>query len=256
MKRSTRGRHLMKLPTMVPGSHIDYDQVSQFVDQGISLSQTLPVAAAAPPLSTPNFQSAMSPVFQTPAGSFEAAPSGRMPWSQLNQTSASASLTSFVDRSLLDGGINASGGEKGDDIFLKSPDHMPSSSPESLPTTVKDESELPSTLANSAIHNVVGSPPNSAAATGWRRSSQDSYRTTDSAVPVVVRVHSESDAPDRSNGEKWKCKHCEIVFPDNIMYGLHMGCHSVSSPYQCNVCGATCRDRHDFMFHFTIGKHQ
>ena len=53
----------------------------------------------------------------------------------------------------------------------------------------------------------------------------------------------------------WECSHCAIVFPDNIMYGLHMGCHAVGSPFQCNVCGKKCSDRHDFMFHFTIGKH-
>lgn len=53
----------------------------------------------------------------------------------------------------------------------------------------------------------------------------------------------------------WECSHCSIVFPDNIMYGLHMGCHAVGSPFQCNVCGKKCSDRHDFMFHFTIGKH-
>ena len=53
----------------------------------------------------------------------------------------------------------------------------------------------------------------------------------------------------------WKCFHCSIVFPDNIMFGLHMGCHSVGNPFQCNICGKKCSDRHDFMFHFTIGRH-
>ena len=53
----------------------------------------------------------------------------------------------------------------------------------------------------------------------------------------------------------WKCPHCSIVFPDNIMYGLHMGCHSVIHPFQCNICGKKCANRYDFMFHFTIGKH-
>ena len=63
--------------------------------------------------------------------------------------------------------------------------------------------------------------------------------------------------PSSANKETsaWKCIHCDIIFPDNIMYGLHMGCHSVGSPFQCNICGMKCKNSHDFMFHFTIGKH-
>nr|XP_002131180.1 zinc finger protein Pegasus [Ciona intestinalis] len=55
---------------------------------------------------------------------------------------------------------------------------------------------------------------------------------------------------------KWECSHCGIIFPDNIMYGLHMACHSVGHAYKCNVCGLICRDRHDFSFHFSLGQHK
>ena len=63
---------------------------------------------------------------------------------------------------------------------------------------------------------------------------------------------SEIQSPDN---DTWRCAHCSITFPDNIMYGLHMGCHSVGHPFQCNICGKKCANRHDFMFHFSIGKH-
>ena len=67
----------------------------------------------------------------------------------------------------------------------------------------------------------------------------------------------DSERPEFQNPENdsWKCSHCSITFPDNIMYGLHMGCHSVGHPFQCNICGKKCANRHDFMFHFSIGKH-
>ena len=62
-------------------------------------------------------------------------------------------------------------------------------------------------------------------------------------------------AGGQSPNAPWKCAHCNIIFPDNIMYGLHMGCHSVGDPFQCNICGMKCKNSHDFVFHFTIGKH-
>jgi len=67
----------------------------------------------------------------------------------------------------------------------------------------------------------------------------------------------DSERPEFQSPENdtWKCMHCSIMFPDNIMYGLHMGCHSVGHPFQCNICGKKCANRHDFMFHFSIGKH-
>lgn len=56
--------------------------------------------------------------------------------------------------------------------------------------------------------------------------------------------------------EQWICTPCGITFPDNIMYGLHTACHSVHQPYRCNICGKLCRDRYDFTFHVTMGKHE
>lgn len=60
----------------------------------------------------------------------------------------------------------------------------------------------------------------------------------------------------RSRDESLRCSHCGIIFPDKIMYGLHMGCHAVGKQFQCNVCGEVCTDKHDFMFHFSMGKHR
>ena len=62
--------------------------------------------------------------------------------------------------------------------------------------------------------------------------------------------------PSDSNFESRRCPHCEIIFPDNIMYGLHMGCHAVGKQFQCNICGEICSNKHDFMFHFSLGRHK
>ena len=80
--------------------------------------------------------------------------------------------------------------------------------------------------------------------------------TTPEFLPATT--NKKADAASQSltqSSNSWKCAHCDIIFPDNIMYGLHMGCHSVSIPFQCNICGMKCKNSHDFMFHFTIGKH-
>lgn len=55
---------------------------------------------------------------------------------------------------------------------------------------------------------------------------------------------------------QYTCKYCLIQFPDNILYGLHMGQHCVSEPFKCNICSYNCTDRYDFMFHFAMGRHE
>ncbi|KAM9837342.1 zinc finger protein Pegasus-like [Aulostomus maculatus] len=53
-----------------------------------------------------------------------------------------------------------------------------------------------------------------------------------------------------------KCPHCDIHFPDNILYTVHMGCHVYEHPFQCNICGHVCTDKYDFACHFARGQHK
>nr|XP_057918141.1 zinc finger protein Pegasus-like [Doryrhamphus excisus] len=53
-----------------------------------------------------------------------------------------------------------------------------------------------------------------------------------------------------------RCPHCDIHFPDNILYTIHMGCHLYEHPFRCNVCGHTCTDKYDFACHFAQGQHK
>lgn len=52
------------------------------------------------------------------------------------------------------------------------------------------------------------------------------------------------------------CQHCDIYFPDNILYTIHMGCHGYENPFQCNICGHKCKSKYDFACHFARGQHK
>lgn len=45
------------------------------------------------------------------------------------------------------------------------------------------------------------------------------------------------------------CGYCEIIFLNRTLYYLHMGLHNVNNPLQCNMCGKTCENIHDFSAH-------
>ncbi|GIY93486.1 uncharacterized protein CEXT_718251 [Caerostris extrusa] len=45
------------------------------------------------------------------------------------------------------------------------------------------------------------------------------------------------------------CVYCGINFPDQTLYFLHRSLHSESSPWKCNLCGKTCKDKYDFNSH-------
>ncbi|XP_049592023.1 zinc finger protein Pegasus [Syngnathus scovelli] len=64
-------------------------------------------------------------------------------------------------------------------------------------------------------------------------------------------------APSRSpQHAPHHCQHCDVFFPDNILYTIHMGCHGYENPFQCNICGHKCRSKYDFACHFARGQHK
>ena len=52
-----------------------------------------------------------------------------------------------------------------------------------------------------------------------------------------------------------KCPHCETYFADHVIFTLHMSCHGQRNPYQCSICGYTCRDKIEFTCHITRSQH-
>lgn len=51
------------------------------------------------------------------------------------------------------------------------------------------------------------------------------------------------------------CPYCGIIFPDQTLYFLHRSLHSESSPWKCNLCGKTCKDKYDFNSHVISKNH-
>lgn len=45
------------------------------------------------------------------------------------------------------------------------------------------------------------------------------------------------------------CRHCNIIYSDQIVYYLHMGLHNLNNPWQCNLCGKVCSNAQQFSSH-------
>jgi len=57
----------------------------------------------------------------------------------------------------------------------------------------------------------------------------------------------------RKRAKLVKCFHCGISFEDEVLHSIHMGCHSHTDPYNCNVCGQSCGNRYGFYTHIMRG---
>ncbi|XP_054711093.1 uncharacterized protein LOC129220688 [Uloborus diversus] len=51
------------------------------------------------------------------------------------------------------------------------------------------------------------------------------------------------------------CPYCGIIFPDQTLYLLHRSLHSETSPWKCNLCGKSCKDKYDFNSHIISKGH-
>ncbi|AWP09683.1 putative zinc finger protein Eos-like [Scophthalmus maximus] len=68
----------------------------------------------------------------------------------------------------------------------------------------------------------------------------------------TVQVLDRDGRPVRS----FHCRHCRILFLDNVMFTIHMGCHGFRQPFECNICGHLSQDRYEFSSHISRGEHQ
>ncbi|XP_035028312.1 zinc finger protein Pegasus [Hippoglossus stenolepis] len=102
-------------------------------------------------------------------------------------------------------------------------------------------------------------PPHSNCSPGGGPCSEHSGRTS---TPSVVSNSQPStpapglSAPLQDHHALHHCQHCDIYFPDNILYTIHMGCHGYEKPFQCNICGYKCKSKYDFACHFARGQHK
>jgi len=50
-----------------------------------------------------------------------------------------------------------------------------------------------------------------------------------------------------------RCEHCGITFEDEVIFSIHIGCHSHTDPFRCNVCGKQCGNKYGFYSHIMRG---
>ncbi|ESO98400.1 hypothetical protein LOTGIDRAFT_90174, partial [Lottia gigantea] len=50
-----------------------------------------------------------------------------------------------------------------------------------------------------------------------------------------------------------RCSHCGITFEDEVLFSIHIGCHSHTDPFVCNVCGKQCINKYGFYSHIMRG---
>ncbi|KAH9499175.1 hypothetical protein Btru_004344 [Bulinus truncatus] len=50
-----------------------------------------------------------------------------------------------------------------------------------------------------------------------------------------------------------RCYFCGVTFDDEVLYSIHIGCHSHTDPFMCNVCGKQCHNKYGFYSHIMRG---
>ncbi|KAK3096190.1 hypothetical protein FSP39_024202 [Pinctada imbricata] len=67
-----------------------------------------------------------------------------------------------------------------------------------------------------------------------------------------LSVTSESGSSEQQGN---RCIHCGVTFDDEVLYSIHIGCHSHTDPFVCNVCGKQCGNKYGFYSHIMRGHH-
>lgn len=74
-------------------------------------------------------------------------------------------------------------------------------------------------------------------------------RTTYRSQSASESDHSEQHSISMDS----RCEHCGISFDDEVIFSIHIGCHSHTDPYKCNVCGKQCGNKYGFYSHIMRG---
>nr|CAB3246919.1 Forkhead box protein I1 [Phallusia mammillata] len=78
---------------------------------------------------------------------------------------------------------------------------------------------------------------------------KDEIATTSASTQTVT-------SPREGAAESRTCKHCNVIFGDEMMHALHMSCHDKSAPFRCTICGQDCHEKYYFNVHLLRGLHQ
>jgi len=71
----------------------------------------------------------------------------------------------------------------------------------------------------------------------------------------LKKEHETSTSETVNTSANFTCKHCGIIYPDEIMYRVHMGFHGYNDPLTCNMCGEQLSDKYTFFMHIARVAH-
>lgn len=86
-------------------------------------------------------------------------------------------------------------------------------------------------------------------AANFRSQPLPNSRITNRSQSMSESDHSEQHSVTMES----RCEHCGIFFEDEVIFSIHLGCHSHTDPFKCNVCGKQCGNKYGFYSHIMRG---
>ncbi|XP_072032949.1 zinc finger protein Pegasus-like [Amphiura filiformis] len=109
----------------------------------------------------------------------------------------------------------------------------------SSPLSTSLSSPVQSDIA-STDHQHLNLTPSPQASTSRQMNDNTSSTSKDSAL---------TSSGSYQTKHTYRCRHCDIIFPDNILFAIHRGAHGFHQPFQCNLCGQDCGNKYNFASH-------
>lgn len=78
-------------------------------------------------------------------------------------------------------------------------------------------------------------------------------RRTGSRSMSLASESEGSEQPSTATMTDNRCIHCGVTFEDEVLFSIHIGCHSHTDPFVCNVCGKQCCNKYGFYSHIMRG---
>ncbi|KAH7706588.1 zinc finger protein [Aphelenchoides avenae] len=85
-----------------------------------------------------------------------------------------------------------------------------------------------------------------------KRGRGDKSPNSDEHLLSANNGHSERQS---SSSTMHMCKHCDVAFPDQALYHIHVGYHTFENPYKCNRCGQVSDNSRQFYLHLYQERH-
>ncbi|XP_052834511.1 ikaros family zinc finger protein isoform X1 [Octopus bimaculoides] len=78
-------------------------------------------------------------------------------------------------------------------------------------------------------------------------------RRTGSRSVSIASESEGSEQPSTATTTDNRCIYCGVTFEDEVLFSIHIGCHSHTDPFVCNVCGKQCTNKYGFYSHIMRG---